>query len=155
MKAIVGRKVGMTQIFAEDGTKFPVTVVDVSGVKVAKHLTIDGKVSHIELGKDQAKNPNKPDMGNYKTLGAVPKFKAVVKLDESDAAQEVGTELSADIFAVGDKVDVSGTTKGKGFQGVVKRWNFHGGPKLTVNLTNSVVLEQSVPVQLSVEFSRA
>ncbi len=118
----------MTQVFAEDGTKYPVTVLDVSDVKVSKQLSIDGKISHIEVGKGQRKHGNKPDMGNYKQLGAVPMYKQTFKLENEDEAMEVGTELSATIFAVGDKVDVRSTTKGKGFQGVVKRWHFHGGP---------------------------
>jgi len=128
MKVLIGRKVGMTQIITEDGTQHPVTVVDVSGVKVSKQLSQDGKVTHIELGKDQRKHTSKPDMGNYKQLGFVPMFKTMIKLGSNDEVLEVGTELGANIFAVGEKVDVRATTKGKGFQGVVKRWGFHGGP---------------------------
>jgi large subunit ribosomal protein L3 len=128
MKVLIGRKVGMTQIYTEDGTKQPVTVVDISGVKVAKQLSLNGKVSHVELGKGQRKKANQPDNGNYKQLGSVPAFKTTIKLTDTDEVMEVGTELGANIFAVGDKVDVRGTTKGKGFQGVVKRWGFHGGP---------------------------
>lgn len=117
----------MTQIFAENGDSYPVTLIDVSSVKVSKHLKSGEKVSHIEIGKDQAKSANKADTNNYKVLGFMPKFKQTIKLNDTEVAPEVGTDVSANLFALGDKVDVSGVNKGKGFQGGMRRWGFHGG----------------------------
>ncbi len=126
MKALLGKKIGMTQLFSEEtGESTPVTVVDVSGNVVARHNKLSDKITHIELGKDKQKNANKVDLGNYKKLNFVPRFRKFIKVDEE--ISEIGTELKADIFQVGDIVEVSGVSKGKGFQGVMKRWNFHGG----------------------------
>ncbi|CAG1771972.1 50S ribosomal protein L3 [uncultured bacterium] len=129
MNAILGKKIGMTQVYTENGNAIPVTVVDVSNNVVAKVLNTADKATHIELGKDKRKITNKADNGNYKILNFVPRFKKVFKLIENEAAPEVGTEVKADIFSVGDKVQVTAPTKGKGFQGVVKRWGFAGGPR--------------------------
>ncbi len=124
---ILGKKVGMTQIFADNGDSIPVTVIDVSAVKVSKHFKAQDKVSHVEIGKDQVKAANKADTNNYKTLGFTPKFKQMIKLSENETPLEIGTEVSANLFALGDKVDVTGTNKGRGFQGGMVRWGFHGG----------------------------
>lgn len=128
MNAILGKKIGMTQVYLDNGSVVPVTVVDVSNNVISKVLTSD-KATHIELGKDKRKNANKADKGNYKTLDFVPRFKKVFKLLTNDSAPEVGAEVKADIFSVGEKVQVTGVNKGKGFQGVVKRWGFAGGPR--------------------------
>lgn len=126
MNAILGKKIGMTQVYADNGTAIPVTVVDVSNNVVAKVLN---NATHVEIGKDKRKNTRKSDEGNYKALSFVPRFKRVFKLLEGENAPEVGTEVKADIFTVGEKVQVTAPTKGKGFQGVVKRWGFAGGPR--------------------------
>lgn len=126
MNAILGKKIGMTQVYLENGTAIPVTVVDVSNNVVSKVLNDS---THIEIGKDKRKNTSKADEGNYKTLNFVPRFKKVFKLLSGESAPEVGSEVKADIFSVGEKVQVSAPTKGKGFQGVVKRWGFSGGPR--------------------------
>lgn len=126
MKAILGKKVGMTQVYTENGVAIPVTIVDVSENFVAKLLN---NSTHVELGKDKRKNANKADQGNYKALSFVPRFKQVFKLGKDEVAPEVGSEVKADSFTVGEKVQVTASTKGKGFQGVVKRWGFAGGPR--------------------------
>ncbi len=126
MNAILGKKIGMTQVYSENGMAIPVTVIDVSNNVVSKVLN---NATHVEIGKDKTKNPIKSDEGNYKALSFVPRFKKVFKLLEGETAPEVGTELKADTFAVGQKIQVSAVTKGKGFQGVVKRWGFAGGPR--------------------------
>ncbi len=129
MKAIVGKKIGMTQVFTEDGKKHAVTVLDVSDVVVSKHLKNQDSITHVEIGMGRRRKPTKADQGNYKQLSYVPQFKVVLKAKENDEAPEVGTIIGANVFEIGEKVDVSGVTKGKGFQGVMKRWGFHGGPK--------------------------
>ncbi|MCA9379018.1 50S ribosomal protein L3 [Candidatus Dojkabacteria bacterium] len=130
MKAIIGKKIGMTHLFAEDGGQVPVTVLEVADVKVAKHLKDGEAVSHIEISKGQAGKANKADTGNYKELGYVPSFKFIFKPSTEQSTElTVGSVIAADIFAVGDLVDVIADSKGKGFQGGVKRWGFHGGPK--------------------------
>lgn len=126
MKAILGKKVGMTKIFEANGKATSVTVVDVSNTVISKHLKSGETVTHIELGKDKKKNARKVDLGNYKTLDFVPRFKRVFKLDSNTEASEVGTELKASVFTIGDVVEVTAISKGKGFQGVMKRWGFKG-----------------------------
>jgi large subunit ribosomal protein L3 len=129
MKALLAKKIGMTQIFAENGASIPVTVLDVSNNYVSKLLKEGETVTHIELGKDTVKKPTKSEIGNYTKLNFVPRFKKVFKIGKEENLAEEGAELKADVFAKGDKVSISGVTKGKGFQGVVKRWGFAGGPK--------------------------
>lgn len=126
MKALIGKKIGMTQIFKEDGSAVGVTVLDVSENYVSKHLKSNDAITHIEIGKDKKKNPNKADIGNYKDLTFVPRFKRTIKTSE---ALEIGTKLTAATFAEGDRVTIVSTSKGKGFQGVMKRWNFKGGKR--------------------------
>lgn len=121
----------MTQIFQEDGTSVPVTVLDVSNVQVSKHLGKAEKASHIEIGKDTATKSTKADQGNYKQLGFVPSYTFRIKVDGelNPETMSIGTKVGADIFAVGDMVDATSINKGKGFQGGVKRWGFKGGSK--------------------------
>ena len=118
-KAIIGRKVGMTQIFAEDGKVIPVTVVEAGPCPVVQVKTVetDGYCA-LKLGFDKVEDEkksqhvfNKPDLGQF-NLASVEGFK-------------VGDELKADVFAAGDKVDAHGTSKGHGYTGVIKRWNQH------------------------------
>lgn len=124
MQTIIGAKKGMTQIFTEDGTVVPVTIIDVSNVSVVAHLKSGDNVSHVVLGKDVNKNANKSEKGKY---SEVPRFAKAVKVGAD--IPEIKSEQSLAGFAVGDKVKVSGITKGKGFQGVVKRWGFAGGTR--------------------------
>lgn len=118
----------MTQVYTEDGSAVPVTLVSVENVKVAKHLKVGEQVTHVELGKDARKNTIKSDVGNYKELGYVPRYKRVFAVSTPDVPA-VGTEVGVETFEVGEKVDVTGVNKGKGFQGVVKRHGHKGGPK--------------------------
>ncbi|MEO6728969.1 MAG: 50S ribosomal protein L3 [Candidatus Dojkabacteria bacterium] len=133
MKAILGKKIGMTQIYNEKGLAIPATVLDVSNNVIAKKIMKGETVSHIELGKDKQKKGNKSDLGNYKTLGFVPTYKSVFTVKEIAAQNldslEEGAEIDLSAFTEGEKIDVSGINKGKGWQGVVKRWKFAGMPR--------------------------
>jgi large subunit ribosomal protein L3 len=130
-KAIIGRKVGMTQIFDERGKIIPVTVVEAGPCFVIQKKTVekDGYDSiQVGFGDIREKLVNKPKKGHFAKAGVVVKrFVKEFRL-ESTADYEVGQEIKADVFVVGDKVDVSGVSKGKGFQGTIKRWNGHRGP---------------------------
>ncbi|EDS76485.1 ribosomal protein L3 [Clostridium botulinum C str. Eklund] len=130
-KAIIGRKIGMTQIFDENGKVIPVTVVEAGPCAVLqkKSEEKDG-YNAIQVGFEdiREKLANKPKKGHFAKAGV--SLKRIVKefrLENIDE-YEVGTEIKADVFEAGDKVDVTGVSKGKGFQGTIKRWNFHRGP---------------------------
>ena len=127
-KAIIGRKVGMTQIFAEDGRVIPVTVIEAGPCPIVQVKTVetDGYTA-LKLGFLPAKEKelNKPDAGQFKKAGIAPcKVLREVRV-ESAEGYSVGTQITADVFAAGDHVDVSGVTKGHGYTGVIKRWNQH------------------------------
>lgn len=139
-KAILGRKVGMTQIFDETGLMIPVTVVEAGPMTVLRKKTVerDG-YSAVQFAYEDAavapkgkkgedkpvKGVNKPQVGEFKKAKVAPK-KVIkeFKLDDPES-YEVGAVVACDIFENGDKVDVSGLTKGRGFTGAIKRWNFH------------------------------
>lgn len=128
IKAIIGRKVGMTQIFAEDGKVIPVTVVEAGPCPVVQVKTeeSDGYTA-LKLGFIEAKEKslNKPELGQFKKAGVKPcKVLKEVRLDSVDG-YKVGDEVKADVFAAGEFVDVAGVTKGHGYTGVIKRWNQH------------------------------
>lgn len=133
MKAIIGKKVGMTQIFDEKGLVIPVTVIEAGPCPVVQIKTVetDG-YDAVQLGFGTVKENkvNKPDNGHFKKAGV----KAVKHLREFRACPEcltgvkVGDEIKVDTFEAGEKVDVQGTSKGKGFQGVIKRHGQHRGP---------------------------
>jgi large subunit ribosomal protein L3 len=131
-KAILGRKVGMTQIFDEQGRVVPVTVVQCdSCVVIDKKTTERDGYESVVVGYENIRENlvNRPRMGQFKKAGISPK-RFIKELKYQDvAAYEVGQEIKVDVFEAGDKVDVTGTSKGKGFQGVIKRWNFSIGPK--------------------------
>ena len=127
-KAILGTKVGMTQMFTADGKMLPITVVEAGPCPVVQVKTVekDGyaalKLGFIET-KEQALN--KPELGQFKKAGVKPhKVLKEVKVDDAESFS-VGDVLKADVFAAGDKVDISGVSKGHGFSGVIKRWNQH------------------------------
>ena len=127
-KAILGTKVGMTQVFREDGIVVPVTVVKAGPCVVVQKKTVetDGyEAVQIGFGEMKEKNVTKPLQGHFKKAGAsVKRF-----LREIDAAElEVGSEIKADTFAAGEFVDVTATSKGKGFKGVIARHGQHRGP---------------------------
>ena len=126
-KAIIGKKVGMTQIFDEKGKVIPVTVVEAGPCVVSQKKTVenDGYASvQIGFGDLKAHKVNKPMAGHFAKAGVAPKRTLrEFRFDDTDA-YNVGDIIKADTFAAGDKVDVSGTSKGKGYAGVIKRWNF-------------------------------
>lgn len=130
-KAILGRKVGMTQIFDENGKIVPVTVVEAGPCVVVQKKTADrdGYDSiQVGFGDIREKLVNKPKKGHFAKAGVgIKRFVKELRL-ESAAEYSVGQEIKADVFAAGEKVDVSGVSKGKGFQGTIKRWNGHRGP---------------------------
>ncbi|MDO4288247.1 MAG: 50S ribosomal protein L3 [Eubacterium sp.] len=130
-KAIIGKKIGMTQIFTENGTVIPVTVVEAGPCVVIQKKTMDTDgYEALQLGYGAAKERrvNKPMKGHFDKYGV--EYKKVIrefKLDDY-AAFEPGQVIKADMFEAGDKVDVSGKSKGKGFQGVIKRHGQQRGP---------------------------
>jgi large subunit ribosomal protein L3 len=130
-KGILGKKIGMTQVFAENGDSIPVTVIEASPNVILQKKTIenDGYES-IQLGfDDQKKNrSNKPDTGHASKANTAPKRFVQEIRDIDMSIYEVGQEVKVDTFTVGDVVDVSGTSKGKGFQGSIKRHNQSRGP---------------------------
>lgn len=132
MKGLIGRKLGMTQVFLTDGTSVPVTVVEVLPNVVLQQKTneTDGYVA-TQLGYDEIKaNKVKKPQGGHATKANTNARKYVKEfIDESYSELEPGTELKADVFAAGDKVDVSGRSRGKGYMGAVYRNNQAIGPK--------------------------
>ncbi len=126
-KAIIGKKIGMTQIFDETGKVIPVTVVEAGPCVVAQKKTVenDGYASvQLGFGNMKAQKVNKPMRGHFAKADVAPKrILREFRVDNTDA-YNVGDLVKADTFAAGDKVDVIGTSKGKGYAGVVKRWNF-------------------------------
>ena len=131
MKGILGRKIGMTQVFAKNGKLTPVTVIEVEPNVVSQIKTVanDG-YDAIQLAavEKREKLANKPEMGHLKKANTTPKrfLKEIRGVDVSNYS--LGQEIKADIFAEGEMVDVTGTSKGKGFQGVIKRHNQSRGP---------------------------
>jgi large subunit ribosomal protein L3 len=131
IKAIIGKKLGMTQVFAIDGKRIPVTVVEAGPCTVTqkKSEQTDGyNALQIGFGAKKAHRTNKPEMGHLKAAGKGSfSFLREVQADNIDDFN-VGDEITCNsVFAAGDKIDVTGTSKGKGFQGVIKRWGFSGG----------------------------
>ena len=129
MKGIIGKKLGMTQIFAEDGTLVPVTVIQAGPVRVVqkKNRERDG-YDALQLGFEEIKKQkkvNKPMMGHFKRT-SVPPYR-ILKEIKMEGFNE-GDEIRVDIFQKGEKVSVTGKSKGRGFQGVMKRHGFGGGP---------------------------
>ncbi|MDR5659552.1 50S ribosomal protein L3 [Serpentinicella sp. ANB-PHB4] len=131
MKGIVGKKIGMTQVFNQDGTVVPVTVVEVEPNVVTQVKTVekDGyNAVQIGYATIREKLVNKPKKGHFEKAGVTPKRKVKEFRVGSVEDFSIGQELSVDIFQEGTKVDVTGITKGKGFQGVIKRHGQSRGP---------------------------
>ncbi|GBR30289.1 50S ribosomal protein L3 [Kozakia baliensis NRIC 0488] len=119
----------MTRLFKEDGTHVPVTVLHLDNVEVvdARTQERDGYTAvQLGIGQAKVKNVTKPMRGHYARAKVEPKQNLVEFRVAEDAVLEAGTKLAANHFVVGQKVDVTGTSKGKGFAGVMKRWNFAG-----------------------------
>ena len=127
----MGKKVGMTQIFNEHGKVIPVTVIEAGPCVVLQKKTVESdgyQAIQVGFGEIRERLVNKPKTGIFKKAGVnVKRYIREFRLEDV-SAYEVGTEIKADVFAAGDKVDVSGVSKGKGFQGTIKRWNAHRGP---------------------------
>lgn len=130
-KAILGKKLGMTQIFTEEGAVVPVTVVEASPNVVVRVKTVDADgYNSIQIGYGDIKEKHltKPVKGQFDKAGVKPvKYLRELRLDDTPE-YTVGQTLAADIFASGDLVDVIGTSKGKGFAGTIERHGFHRGP---------------------------
>lgn len=130
-KGILGKKLGMTQIFAEDGTLIPVTVVEAGPCSVVQKKTVekDGySAVQIGYGDKKEKNTNKPAKGHFAKAGvAVKRYLRELKLDNAEE-MNVGDIIKADVFEAGELLDVTGTSKGHGYAGTIKRWGTHRGP---------------------------
>ena len=130
-KAILGKKLGMTQIFNENGKVIPVTVIEAGPCVVVQKKTVekDGyEAVQVGFSDIREKLVNKPMKGHFEKAGVTLKrFIREFKLENASEYKE-GQEIKADVFAAGDKVDISGVSKGKGFQGTIKRWNAQRGP---------------------------
>ncbi|MDY4008646.1 MAG: 50S ribosomal protein L3 [Candidatus Limiplasma sp.] len=134
-KAIVGKKIGMTQIFTDDGRLVPVTVVEAGPCKVVQKKTTESdgydavQVGFDTLAENRAKKlVNQPLAGHFKKADVAPtRYLRELRLDNV-AGLEVGNELTVSQFENGDKIDVSGISKGHGYTGAIQRWNQHTGP---------------------------
>ena len=130
-KAIIGKKLGMSQIFTEDGKVIPVTVVEAGPCPVVqiKSKENDGyDAIQVGFGTVKETRVNKPQAGHFKKAGVTAK-RYLREFRFADCSKyALGQELTCDTFAEGDKVDVTGTSKGHGFSGVIQRWNQHRGP---------------------------
>jgi large subunit ribosomal protein L3 len=128
-KMLLGKKIGMTQITADDGQVIPVTVIDTTSCRVTMKKTADGKDGYeaYQVGFEEvhAKRLSKPEREHLNKKGLPPLRH--LKEARGTTELEVGSLVPVTIFSVGDKVDVTGVSKGKGFQGVVKRYHWHGG----------------------------
>ena len=130
-KGIIGRKVGMTQIFDEKGNVIPVTVIEAGPCVVAQVKTVEKEgynALQLGFGEIKTKHMNKPEMGHFaKSKIDNKKHLREFRLDSIEGVK-VGDEIKADIFQEGERVDIQGISKGKGFQGVIKRHGQHRGP---------------------------
>ena len=129
-KAILGKKIGMTQMFLSDGTMIPVTVIQAGPCPVVQKKTVESdgyEAVQVGFADVREKLVNKPVRGHFAKANVKPlRYLRELKLDDA-SSMEVGQVIKADTFEVGDKVDISGKSKGKGFQGVIKRFNQNRG----------------------------
>lgn len=127
-KGIIGKKLGMTQIFTKDGSVIPVTVIEAGPCPVTQKKTAENdgyEAVQLAFEDIREKLVNKPEAGQFKKAGVSPKrHLKEFRLDDISAVN-VGDVIAADTFASGDKVDITGITKGHGYSGVIKRWNCH------------------------------
>ena len=125
---LVGRKSGMTRVFTDDGVSIPVTVIEVSPNRVSRIKSVDGdgyRAVQVTMGSRKASRVNKPEAGLFAAVNVdAGNGLWEFRLEEGDEEPAVGSELTVAAFEAGQKVDITGRSKGKGFQGVVKRWNF-------------------------------
>lgn len=132
MKALITRKVGMTSAIAEDGAVTAITLLSASPCVVTQVKTdeTDGYTA-VQVGFEEEKDARvaKAQKGHFKGAGIMPKITREFRVDEITEDLKVGEQLNAEVFSVGDEVDVTGTSKGKGWAGTIKRHNFHRGRK--------------------------
>ena len=131
-KAIMGKKIGMTQIFDEKGRMIPVTVVEATPNVVVQIKTEEKEgynAVQVGFGEIRERLVNKPRKGTFAKAGVTPKRHLKEFRFEDISSYNIKDEITVDVFVPGDRVDVSGVSKGKGFQGVIKRWNFSRGPE--------------------------
>lgn len=132
MKALITRKVGMTSTIADDGTVQAITLLSASPCVITQVKTneTDGYTA-VQLGFEDAKenNTNKAQVGHLKAAGMLPKIIREFRVSEITEDLKVGEKINAEVFSVGDEIDVTGTSKGKGWAGTIKRHNFHRGRK--------------------------
>jgi len=131
MKGIIGKKIGMTQIFTEEGNVIPVTVVEAGPIYVTQVKTEENdgyKAIQVAYEDKKSKRVNKPMKGHFEKAGVAPKKHIREFRVEDTNAYSLGQEIKVDIFEAGEKVDVVGTSKGKGTQGPIKRHNQGRGP---------------------------
>ncbi|KLU14139.1 MULTISPECIES: 50S ribosomal protein L3 [Xenorhabdus] len=144
MIGLVGKKVGMTRIFTEDGVSIPVTVIEIENNRVTqvKNKETDGyRAIQVTTGSKKASRVKKAEAGHFAKAGVeAGRILREFRLSENDAEFTVGQSISVEIFADVKKVDVTGTSKGKGFAGTVKRWNFR-----TQDATHGNSLSHRVP----------
>jgi len=129
MKTLLGKKLGMTQFFSEDGSVVRCTVIEAGPCQVTQKKTVENDgyaATQIAFGDVKAKRLSKPELGHLKKAGVDPKRHLVEVRGEDDLS--VGDSVTVEVFAPGDRVKVTGVSKGKGFQGVIKRHGFAGGP---------------------------
>jgi large subunit ribosomal protein L3 len=126
MTGLLGKKIGMTQIYTEDGRLISVTAIEAGPCPV---LAINEKSVQLAFDTVKEKHVKRPQLGLFKKLKVTPRkiIREVVK--DSTKEYKVGEEINVEVFKVGDKVDIAGTSIGKGFQGGMKRWHWHGGPR--------------------------
>jgi large subunit ribosomal protein L3 len=130
MKALITRKVVMTSTIADDGVVQAVTLLSASPCVITQVKTTetDGYQA-VQLGFEEGKNIAKAQAGHFKAAGTSPKIVREVRVEELSEDLTVGNKLNAEVFSVGDEIDVTGTSKGKGWAGTIKRHNFHRGRK--------------------------
>ena len=126
---VIAQKVGMTRVFTDAGEHVPVTVLKLEGCQVVAHRTKDANgytAMQLGIGRAKVKNVSKAERGRFAVANVEPKMKLAEFRVEDDGLLPIGAEITADHFAVGQFVDVTGTSTGKGFAGAMKRWNFGG-----------------------------
>jgi large subunit ribosomal protein L3 len=156
---LVGRKSGMTRVFTEDGVSIPVTVVEVTPNRVTqiKEIDSDGyRAIQVTAGSRKASRVSKSQAGQFAKAGVeAGRGLWEFRLGDADEAPAVGSELTVERFAVGQKVDVAGKSKGKGFQGVIKRWNFSMQVLRTVTRVHTALPALLVRTRPPGEYGRA
>jgi len=128
IQGIIGKKLGMTQVFRDDGKAEAVTAIEAGPCTAAQVKTVAKEgYNAVQLGFSEAKRLNSPQRGHLRELGQF-RYLREFRVDDTEAI-EVGVKVDVDLFKAGDLVDITGVSKGKGFAGVVKRYHFAGGPK--------------------------